>query len=188
MTKLYVIRHAAVTVDFRIPAAQWRISDEGRQDLRALVLNNSWNEIAAIYHSPEPKAIATAGIISQMTGCPAMMSANLRELSMPVIPLAEEFVRRVGAYLEGFTDPEFELWDEAQERIVNCIRSIMESEHGKSMAIVSHGRILSVFFSHVLRRRITVEEWQSIKFPDLSVVDWEQGLIERGYFSSACDN
>ncbi|MHB1682576.1 MAG: histidine phosphatase family protein [Bacilli bacterium] len=55
-----------------------------------------------------------------------------------------------GAYLSGFNNPEFEDWGRAMNRIVDCIQGILSEANGSSEAVVSHGRILSVLFSHLL--------------------------------------
>ena len=96
----------------------------------------------------------------------------------------EEFVRRVGAHFAGSNDPEFEDWNDATERIVNCVQRIVRNENGNSVATVSHPRILTVLFSHILKRRMTVDEWQSLRMPDLSVIDLDTWTVERGFFST----
>lgn len=184
MSKLYMIRHAPVTVDFRIRSSEWSISEEGIHATRQLVLNQSWNDVQRIYHSPERKAAGTAEVVSAMTGIPMTVVNDLRELSVPHIDASDEFIRRVGAYLLGFPDPEFENWDQAAQRIVGAIAAIVAEAAGRSAAVVSHGRILTVWFSHLFQRRMSVAEWQSIRLPDLSVIDLDTGTVERGFFSN----
>jgi 2,3-bisphosphoglycerate-dependent phosphoglycerate mutase len=184
VAKLYIVRHALVNVDFSIPSSEWEISEVGINETRDLVLGESWNEVRRIYHSPERKAVATARIISEMTDIPLASMDDLHELHIPTINPAEEFIRRVGAYLGGFPDPEFEDWDEATTRIVGCVQNIISEANGSSVAMVSHGRILTVLFSHLMKRRMTVTEWQSIRLPDLSVIDLDTWTVERGFFSN----
>ncbi len=183
MAKLFVVRHAQVTVDYRIPAAEWGISAEGIDSTRELALHESWDGVSCIYHSPESKAIATAKIISEITRIPMMCMDDLRELKAPIIESTDEFVRRVGEYLGGARDPEFEDWDDATHRIVNCVKKIVDMAAGSSVAMVSHGRILTVLFSYILKRRLTADEWRFIRLPDLSVIDLDAWTVERGFFS-----
>lgn len=182
MTKLYIVRHAPVNIDFSVPSSQWEISQDGIRATRDLVSQASWHEIGRIYHSPEPKAEATARVISEFTGIPAEVRDELCELQVPTIHPFEEFVRRVGAYLEGFPDPGFEDWDQATSRIVHCVDNLIRDSNGTSAAMVSHGRILAVLFSHFFQRRMTVQEWQSIQLPDLSVVDIDTWTVDKGFF------
>lgn len=180
---MFVIRHAATIMDFDIPPADWTVSTEGVQATRALAAQESWSGVSRIYHSPENKAVATAKIVSEVSGIPTRVADDLRELGIPTIQPGEEFICRVGAYLAGSHDPEFEDWNAATERIVHCVQGIVRDEHGTSVAIVSHGRILTVLFSHILKRRMSVEEWRSIRMPDLSVVDLDSWTVERGFLS-----
>lgn len=184
MSKLFIVRHAQVTVDFNIPASDWSISAEGIQSTRDFALQESWSVIPLIYHSPENKAVDTAKTISEVSGVPTKVADDLRELKIPTIQPHDEFLRRVGEFFAGSNDPEFEDWGVATERIVNCVQGIVRNEKGNSVAIVSHGRILTVFFSHILKRRMTVDEWQSIRMPDLSVIDLDSWTVERGFFSA----
>lgn len=184
LSKLFVVRHAQVTVDFNIPPSDWSISVEGIQSARELSLQQSWGGVSRIYHSPENKAVATAKIISEVSGVPTKGEDDLRELRIPTIQPHDEFLRRVGEYFAGSNDPEFEDWNNATERIVSCVQRIVRNENGNSVAIVSHGRILTVLFSHILKRRMKVDEWQSIRMPDLSVIDLDSWTVERGFFST----
>lgn len=184
MSELYIVRHAQVNINFSVPSTEWRISEDGIRGTRKLVLSERWSTVHRIYHSPEPKAVATADIISEMTGIPTIVMDELHELRIPTIQSTEEFILRVGAYLEGFPDPEFEEWAQATDRIVGCVGRITNEANGYSVAMVSHGRILTVLFSYLFKRRMTVKEWQSIRLPDLSVIDLETWTVERGFFSN----
>jgi 2,3-bisphosphoglycerate-dependent phosphoglycerate mutase len=181
--KLYVVRHAEVTVDMTTPAAEWPLSDQGIASTRRLVLSRSWSDVRHIYHSPELKARRTAEVMSEMTGIRASAVDDLRELAAPQIAAPEAFVARVGRYLMGVPDRDFESWDHAMARIVRAMAAIVATAPGESAAVVSHGRILTVWFSHWFQRRLTAADWQSIRLPDLSVVDWETHTVESGFFA-----
>lgn len=187
MAKLYVVRHAAVAVDFDLPASDWQLSGAGIEATRKLVDAGGWEDVRHIYYSPEVKARQTASIISQMTGTASTVVEDLRELRAPILINLDEFQGRVGAYLDGFADPEFEPWDEAGERIARCVEAILDEADGL-VAIVSHGRILTAWFSHWLGRRLSRRDWESMGLPDLSVVDIDSRRVERGFFSdvAAC--
>lgn len=184
MAKLYVVRHSQVNTDFSVPSSEWRISEDGIRATKDLAVSENWEGVYGIYHSPEPKAVETARIIGKFTGTPVKAMEDLHELRIPAISPAKEFVRRVGAYLDGFPDPEFEDWEHATQRIIGCVQKIISEAQGRSVAMVSHGRILTVLFSHILRRRMSVTEWQSIRLPDLSVIDSDTWTVERGFFSN----
>ncbi len=183
MAKLLVVRHAAVRVDYAVPPARWELSEPGRRRTRELAKNAPWQGIVRIYHSAERKAVATAAILSHDTGIATVCAPGLGELTMPLIPARAEFIRRMERYLAGTDEEEFESWSAATRRIVHCVEDIVAESPGQSVAIVSHGRILTVFYSHLLRRRLNVADWQSIALPDWSIVDTTTWTVERGFLA-----
>lgn len=96
MSKLFVVRHAQVTVDFNNPSSDWSIAAEGIHSTREFALQESWGEVSRIYHSPDNKAVATAKIISEVSGVPTKRENDLRELRIPTRQPHDEFLRRVG--------------------------------------------------------------------------------------------
>jgi broad specificity phosphatase PhoE len=63
------------------------------------------------------------------------------------------------------------------------LQAVVEAEAGKSVAVVSHGRILTVLYSYLLGHRLGEKEWQSISLPDLSVINLETNTVESGFFA-----
>jgi broad specificity phosphatase PhoE len=142
--------------------------------------------VATIYHSHEIKARETAEIIAEVNGVRTVAVADLRELKFHggFVPL-DEFKRRVGAYLEGANDPDFEPYAEATERIVRCVQGLAAREQGRPFVVVTHGRIIAALYSWLFGRRLTRAEWGSIGFPDLSVVDLSTRKVVRGFLAEA---
>ncbi|MCL6444335.1 MAG: histidine phosphatase family protein [Alicyclobacillus sp.] len=172
MPHLVVVRHAQVTIDPHVPPAQWHLSAEGEAAAAALAADPIWPTIHIIAHSPEPKAKATAHILSSMHSLPLTEEPDLRELEMDAGFLPTDvFLDRVGRFLEGEPDEAFEDYGAATDRIVQCVQRLLLAANGQSVAIVSHGRILTALFSHLLGRRLARQLWQSIRLPDLAVLD-----------------
>lgn len=184
MPKLYVIRHAKVNIDPSKPSADWCLSKEGNLSTYHLAQSESWDDVQWIYSSPEPKATQTAQIIADHLRINYHIHPDLRELQFKTMFLpAKEFQTRVARYLEGKPDPAFEDYQKAQTRIDQSITSITQKHKGKSGIIISHGRIISVWYSLLLGRKVTAQEWKSIGLPDLSVIDLTTRKIERGFLS-----
>lgn len=185
MSKLYLIRHSEVIVESGTAPEQWHLSETGRKKAAALAEYEHWTGVHTVYHSPQPKTKETAAFICAHTGAAAKEMAGLGEVWMNGGFLEHEhFVQRIGDYLRGTNEDDFESFTAATDRIVTSILHIVRQLNGESAAIVSHGRILSVFFSYLLGRRVTVEEWQSMRFPELSVIDVNTWRIERGFLAS----
>ena len=186
--KLFAVRHAQVLVEPRIRPEAWRLSEAGFASARALARRPEWADadLAAIHHSPQPKTAQTAAAIRRewTSAVPAFAEPDLAELRMDGGFLgAEAFEARVGHYLEGGRDPAFEDYGRAQERIVGGVRRILSAAGGRSVAIVSHGRILTVLFSALCGVRLGRPEWKSIQMPDLSVVDLDAETVTHGFFA-----
>jgi broad specificity phosphatase PhoE len=184
MSHLYTVRHAQVQIDPAIPPHEWHLSAEGQASIAELSAKESWEGVSVIWHSPEPKAEQTARVIAERAGLEMRMHPDLRELAMETGFLSpEEFQARVAAYFSGAQEPDFEPYEDAKKRIVTCVHEIVAAAKGQSVAIVTHGRILNVLYSHLLGRRLGIGEWKSIKLPDLSVVDTKTWRVERGFLA-----
>lgn len=184
MSFLYVIRHAQVEIDPAIPPAEWSLSPEGWTQTDQMAQRVSWEDIAYICHSPEKKAVETARAIAAPRGLIMRAEPDLRELAADVGFMAHDaFAERVGNYLEGMEDPAFEPFEAAAKRITRCVEDIVSQAAGRPAAIVSHGRILTAFYSSLFGRRLTRREWQSIGLPDLSVLCMKTWTVKSGFFS-----
>ncbi len=181
MTRLHLVRHGPTTVDPTRPQDQWRLSEEGREVVQNWAESQSWPGVRHLYASPEVKAMETAAIIAAAAHIPVGTSEGLRELRVPLMASRAEFLNRMEQYLAGFADPAFEPWEAAQERMGSAIRAIQARHADESIAVVSHGRILTAYLSGLLHRRLTHREWQAIGMPDVAVVDLETGHLVRGF-------
>lgn len=184
MSMLYIVRHSIPAIDPTVAAEHWSLSDAGARAAQQLGELPCWQNVDIIYSSPEPKALQTAEAIARQWGTGVIIEYDLRELQMKPIWLDNvDFVKKVGDYLEGADDPDFEPYDQAQQRIVDCVKRLIQSHPDQSIAIVSHGRILVAFFSHLFGRRVGRQEWRSIKMPDLAVVDLAGSQVVSGFFT-----
>ena len=184
--KLHIVRHAQVLIRPEVPPEEWHLSPVGLDSARRLAAEGDWRGVTRIWHSPQPKTAETAQAIAQVLHIPTEPAPGLAELTMDTGFLGTaEFERRVGAYLEGegAPDPAFEPYDRAQARIVATLHDIVTRAAGASVAVVSHGRILTVLFSALCGTRLGQADWKSIRLPDLAVVDLDAGRVERGFFA-----
>lgn len=178
---IYLMRHAAVDVAPETPPRAWRLSQQGRSDALALARSESWSGVGAIWSSGEAKAQETAQIISAEIGVRTAVEEALGELRFDAGYLSKaDFELRVGNYLEGADDVDFEPYAEARDRIVSCISDLCLRTEGH-LAVVSHGRIITVLLSHLLNRRLGRREWGEIGFPDLTVLNLETRMVSRGF-------
>ncbi|MGE5654297.1 MAG: histidine phosphatase family protein [Bacillota bacterium] len=182
MSLLYIVRHSIPATDPSVAAERWPLSDAGIRAAQQLGELSCWQDVEIIYSSPEPKALQTAEEIARQWGTRVIIEGGLRELQMkPVWLESADFIKKVGDYLEGADDPDFEPYDQAQRRIVDCVQRLTQSHPDRSIAVVSHARILVAFLSHLFGRRLGRQEWRSIKMPDLAVVDLAGSCVVSGF-------
>lgn len=182
MSKLYIVRHSIPATDPSVAAEHWPLSEAGIRAAQQLSRLPCWQDVEIIYSSPEPKALQTAEEIARPWDKKVIIEPDLRELQVKQVWLGNaDFLKKVGDYLEGADDPDFEPYDQAQQRIVSCMQRLVQSPPGRSIAVVSHARILVAFFSHLFSRRVGRHEWRSIKMPDLAIVDLVKAQVVSGF-------
>ncbi len=184
MTKLYLIRHAQVTVDPAIASDRWLLTSGGllaAARLRDLVAVDA----CAVYTSPEPKAVATAQALAP--GRLLTVEPDLRELDRRAagwVSTESEYFRLVREVLErptesvrGCENAQF-----AQHRIVNAIARIVERESGRSVVAVSHGIVLTLYLAWLRGQAAPpLGAWRRVRMPDLAVVDPIRRVVWRDF-------
>jgi len=179
--RLYLVRHASVTVRAALPPAQWHLSPEGRAAAGALADAPFWSGVRGIHASAEPKAIGTAQRIAARHGLPLRIEPELREVERPWQDAGyAETARR---YLAGEAVAGWEARAEALARVRGCIESILARHAGLEVAVVSHGLALTLYLSDLLGLdgEASHRLWSAIGFPDLAVVDPEARRMERSF-------
>jgi broad specificity phosphatase PhoE len=156
---IYYLSHPQVVVDPKMPVPDWGLSDIGRARARAAA-DAGWTiGITRIVSSAERKAIETAEIFARPRG-----------LLAEVRPKMHENDRSATGYL---APPEFEAladaffaapfqsvrgWEraiDAQSRIVDEIKGIVEAGLSGNMLIVGHGAVGALLLAHLLKIHIS---------------------------------
>ena len=170
MALLYLIRHARTQMIEDAPE-RWPLSEEGQREASALSHQDFWREVAYIFSSPEPKALQTAEPAARRWGIPLVTADDLRELHRPqLVPDYQMAVARLLA------DPEasiagMEPAAQAAERITRCIEELVVAHPEQTLAVVSHGLVLTLFLAQLENRWPTVTEWRAVPFTGLIVMD-----------------
>ncbi len=184
MSKIYTIRHAETQLVPNISSVDWELSNGATESVKHMLRDITFDDIRCIYHSPLIKAEATAKIISEIYGFEIRANECLREVERYFGFVSEEtFRRRVNNYLSGFDSNHFERYDSAKERIITCIKNLVKESGGESFMVVSHGMILTILYSYLVGFTPAFVNWQKLKMPDLSIIDIEKEIIERGFYS-----
>lgn len=179
--RLYVVRHAAVTVRQDVPPERWHLSPEGRAGASALGEDPCWADVALLYTSPEPKAVATAQRIAARNEKPIAIEHALREVARPwTSGDYRELVRR---YLAGDAVDGWEARAAALDRVRAAVDAIHECHADEDVGVVSHGLVLTLWLAELLGLDTagTFGLWDRIRFPDVAVVDPDARTLERDF-------
>lgn len=183
MDSVYFVRHAEPMADDSGGPHRWRLSDAGRQSTRRLAQDIAWNQVAFIASSHEVKAQETAEVLAESGGVDWHVVEGLQELRAPWFENPKMLAHRFTHYLESRHDPDFEDWDEALFRFERAVHAVMQASGSKRPVIVSHGRILTVYFRSRLGSSVSGSAWQHLQFPDCALYHVESNQIEWGFYA-----
>jgi broad specificity phosphatase PhoE len=174
---LYLIRHAH-TQQTASPAETWPLSDLGLRQAQTLAEQPFWQEVHIICTSVELKAIQTAQIVAERHDLPVEPSFDLRELRRPGDPVGD-YESVVAQVLENPTRSVngWEPAGEAQTRIMTAIERLLMLHENKTLAVVSHGLVLTLYLAHLADATPTLDLWHSISFASAIQVDPEAHQI-----------
>jgi len=170
MAQLYLIRHARSKMTGDL-ARRWPLSKQGRREANALARQDFWRGVKLIFSSPEPKAIQTAEPAARRWGIPLETVDCLRELRRP--QLVSDYEKVIARLFDdpGTSIAGLEPAAQATERINRCLQSLVAAHSERTLAVISHGLVLTLFLGRLRSRWPTVAEWQAVPFAGLAVVD-----------------
>jgi probable phosphoglycerate mutase len=161
-TRLLAIRHGE-TVSNQAGRFQGQadspLSPVGTAQSQALAARLAGAGLAALYSSDLGRAVGTAQLIAAATGLPLQIDARLRERHLGVFQglTAEEVAARHpeanAAFRRGDPDfvlPQGESMRQSLLRFCACCDELAGRHAGCTIALVTHGGVLSTFLRHVL--------------------------------------
>ena len=180
---LILVKHSLPKIEKNRPANQWELSDEGRVLAKKLAARLNRYQPEAIISSVEPKAKDTAKII-----------AAERNLEIQIVDGLHEHDRSKAGYLHGnefqvavcefFEKPDTlvfgsETANGCHARFQQTVNSILNQNLDKTVVIVAHGTVISLFVSR-LTGISAWSLWNDLALPSFIVVDVQTAkLIER---------
>jgi broad specificity phosphatase PhoE len=180
MKPLILIKHSLPEVVENVPAREWKLSAEGR--VRAWKLAEKLIEYQpeVIISSLEPKAQETAHIMADHFGLDCQEFEDLHEHDRSKSPYSsrDEFQALVQKFFERPDELVFgsETATEALQRFEKAVYSIMNLYEGKTVFVVAHGTIISLFVSK-LTGCDGYALWQELGLPSFIVLDVQSKAI-----------
>jgi len=163
-----LVRHSLPEVDRSIPAADWRLSAEGRARCDALAARVATYEPELVVASTEPKALETAELLARSLGLEVRESADLREQERRTVGWLERDELEA-AIRQLFAEPERVTFGEESAAAALARFSRAVEGLGDRAVVVSHGTVISLYVG-AQTGQDAFELWKSLELPDLVVV------------------
>jgi broad specificity phosphatase PhoE len=172
--KLICIRHASAQIEPGIPSREWPLSEDGRSRARNLAHQLITYNPTRIITSQEPKARQTGQIIAGELGLPWQSAPNLHEHDRQGVPFLESKEAFVTAVARFFNNPDIlvfgnETANQTFERFDMAVHHLIATYPGDTLAIVTHGTVLTLFLSHY-NQFAAFPFWQNLQLPDAYIV------------------
>lgn len=173
--KIIFLRHALTKFDPNKPANKWILRDEGIEQISQLCDYKIFFDVDIIISSTEKKAIQTAHYITKNVEKKIITNSALNELNRgeKAIETAEEYRQCVKAIFNDLHIGGWETAENALKRFRDEIAKIDQEHTEKTILIVSHGIILSLYFGFLLTIDSSnlFERWEQFKFCTWGIVE-----------------
>jgi broad specificity phosphatase PhoE len=180
---LYLVRHAQ-TQPTALPVETWPLSEAGIQQAQRLAELPFWQDVQIICSSVEPKALQTAQIAAERNDLPVEPVFDLRELRRPNGLASVEAYQ--AAVREALENPFRSIngWEptgEAQTRIMTAIERLLLAHAGKTLAVVSHGLVITLYLAYLADSAPSFDVWKSLPFASAFQIDTEERKILKRF-------
>jgi broad specificity phosphatase PhoE len=175
MTKyLILIKHSVPEIEQDQPANTWRLSNEGQRRAQRLAEELLSFEPEVILSSDEPKARQTADILSHHLQLDMQTLPDLREHDRSNVPFLSHaaFQTSIRDFFQRPDELVFgrETADQAYRRFYRAVHSILIEYRNKTVIVVTHGTVISLFVSR-LTGSSDIELWNQLGLPSFVAMD-----------------
>jgi broad specificity phosphatase PhoE len=182
MRKLILIKHAKPLVDPSKASDLWGLSDEGREQARALATRIAPHNVAIMVSSEEPKAAQTAEIVGGELKITVETAPDLHEHDRSNVPhmRSGEFISHVELFFRKPAERVLgrESATEALGRFENAIDDVLAKRAEGNIAIVSHGTVIALFIEHHSDRN-GFGIWREMSLPSFAVFQLPEMKLEE---------
>jgi broad specificity phosphatase PhoE len=180
---LILAKHSLPEVVENVPARDWKLSEKGRENAQTLAERLLPYQLEIIVSSREPKAIETAEIVASKFGIQSHVVDGLHEHDRSGVTFLSkgEFQMFGRAFFENPAMLVFgnETADECHLRFERAVYSVLNQYGGKTIVIVAHGTVISLFVSRLMGTH-GLPLWSELGLPSFIVLDMKsKSLIAK---------
>ncbi|MGZ8738944.1 MAG: histidine phosphatase family protein [Nocardioides sp.] len=167
---LFLVRHGRSEPRPGVPPHLWELDPAGFDDVWALRESGRLPQRATWFCSPEPKAIATAQLLTETdVGVLDDLREHVRETPDWIADFAGT-VRRAFARPDL---PAYAGWEPlatCRDRVTTTVRRVLDVHAGEDVVLVGHGTAWTVLTAELTGAEPDLERWESLAMPDLIVL------------------
>ena len=149
MDYLILVKHSLPEIIPEIPATQWMLSKPGQARCKTLAAQITPYAPDIVISSMEPKAVETAQIVARQIARPFRTFEGLHEHDRAGVEFLDQ--ERFESQIHDFFKAPDQLVmgketaNQARERFSNALRAIEMEYPDKSLVVVSHGTVITLF-------------------------------------------
>jgi broad specificity phosphatase PhoE len=154
-----------------VPAHEWELDPAGFDDVWALRESGRLPAAAVWFTSPEPKAIATAQLLTEGE---VGVVEGLREHVRASTDWLEDFADTVARAFAAPDAPAYAGWEPlaaCRVRVARAVRGILSAHAGEDVVLVGHGTAWTVLVAELTGAAPDLDRWRALAMPDLIVLD-----------------
>jgi broad specificity phosphatase PhoE len=175
MTKyLILVKHSVPEIVEGRPANTWKLSREGQVRARQLAEQLGSFSPDVILSSDEPKARETAAVLASRPGQEVQIVRDLHEHDRSNVPFLsyDTFQASMRDFFQKPDELVFggETANQAYTRFYRAVHSILNEHRNKTVVIVTHGTVISLFVSR-LTGSSDYELWSKLGMPSFVALD-----------------
>ncbi len=155
MPNLILVRHSLPEIVLTVAARHWRLSEKGRLRCNPLAAELAPLQPDVLFTSMEPKAIETGQIVASRLDRRVELADGLHEHLRADVQFGsrEQFEQAVARFFAQPAQLVFgsETADQAHQRFAWAVNNVIETHPSKTVAIVTHGTVMTLYVSRAVR-------------------------------------
>ncbi|MCC7363980.1 MAG: histidine phosphatase family protein [Dehalococcoidia bacterium] len=160
---IILVRHGLPAIDRAVPSEAWQLDPAGLGDISRMVEALPVPLERQVFHSPLPKAAATASVFSVVRGLQLVADERLREADHDG-GWIDDYAAVARAYVSGEPLAGWEPQADVVRRMSEAIDEATGTREG-TVAFVTHGLAMSLFLAS--RTHFDAAEfWAGLSLPD----------------------
>lgn len=153
-----------------VPAAEWDLDPASYDDVWALRSSGRVPTRASWFTSPEPKAVQTAGLL---TDGEVGVVPDLREHERSG-ERVDDFPAAVRRAFEEPDVPAVDGWEPlttCRDRVTRAVRRLLDEHRNGDLVLVGHGTAWTLVVADLTGRPPDLDRWAALAMPDVITVD-----------------